>query len=109
MVPLAVICPVIFKSSANDIPSESPPTDWKLSAYIVPLALMFPLAVIWLNCTLFVVPRPWILPVPAKILPDNVLVVIRVDNEPLSVFNAEILEVTAVILVENEPLSVFKF
>ena len=39
--------PVIFKSSANEIPPESPPTDWKLSAYIVPLALILPLAVMW--------------------------------------------------------------
>ena len=46
MTPLAVILPVIFKSSSNEIPPTSPPADWKLSAKIVPLALIFPLAVI---------------------------------------------------------------
>ena len=71
-------------------------------------AVMFPVAVTLLNVTLLVEPNPWILPEPAKILPVDVLVVIFVLNEPLSVFNAEILEVAAVILVENEPLSVFK-
>ena len=52
--------------------------------------------------TALVEPRPWILPVPAKILPVDVLVVILVEKLPLSVLMAEILEVAAVILEENE-------
>ena len=45
--PLAVILPVIFKSSVNEIESVEPPDDWNVSAITIPLALMFPLAVIW--------------------------------------------------------------
>ena len=46
MSPLAVKLPDKFKSSVKDIPSTEPPVDWNVSAKTVPLALMFPLAVI---------------------------------------------------------------
>ena len=48
--------------------------------------------------------KSWFISAPLASLLSNL-----VENEPLSVFNAEILEVTAVILVEKLPLSDFKF
>ena len=57
--PLAVILPVMFKSSVKEIPSTEPPVDWNVSAITIPLELIFPLAVMWLNCTLSVVPTLW--------------------------------------------------
>ena len=70
-------------------------------------AVIVPVAVTLTNVGELVEPSPCMLPEPAKMLPVDVLVVILVENEPLSVFSAEILEVAAVILVEKDPLSVF--
>ena len=39
--------PVTIMSSVKEIPAESPPVDSKLSAYIVPDALILPEAVMW--------------------------------------------------------------
>ena len=54
MLPEAVISPSKLRSSEKFIPPTSPPVDWKLLANIVPLALIFPLAVI-LVVTKFVI------------------------------------------------------
>ena len=50
MLLLAVMLPVMFKLSLNEIVSPASPADSNLEAKTVPLALMFPLAVMFV-CT----------------------------------------------------------